>query len=56
MNRSGAALFQQSRADNYPLIGRCLNTFSLCLGCFRVLDFVQIRFVCSVCSKNILKL
>ena len=54
--RTEAALFQQSRADNCPMFGQCLNAFSLYLGCFRILDFVQIRFVCSVCNKNILKL
>ena len=36
--------------------GDVLINFSLCLGCFRILEFVETPFVCSVCSKNILKL
>ena len=56
--RAEAVLFCFSSQEliAHECSGDVLINFSLCLGCFRVLDFVETPFVYSVCSKNKLKL
>jgi len=51
--RAEAVLFCFSSQEliAHECSGDVLINFSLCLGCFRILEFVETPFVCSVCTK-----